>query len=61
MRKKIFVLVGMFLLSISAAFAGQITITTSCGKTVEVKSSDFKDTAELLEKTMLLDSALCDE
>lgn len=60
MKKKLFILMCILILSISASFARPITITTSCGKTIIVESGDFQDIGDLMDKVEKLDSAMCD-
>jgi hypothetical protein len=42
-----------------AAYADQITVNTSCGKTVTIESTDYNSGQEAVDAVIAIDKALC--
>lgn len=59
MKKLLLTLV--LLCCVSTAFAGTFTFTTSCGDTYTIEYPDDMDTKDLMNRLLLLDTALCGE
>lgn len=56
--KKIILSVAFALVAV-VSFAGSVSFTTSCGDTYTVEYPDGMTTQELVDRLILLDSALC--
>ena len=50
---------GLFAISGVSAFAHQVTINTSCGKTITVESGDYSNTKEMMKDVEAIDKAVC--
>lgn len=50
---------GLFAISGVSAFAHQVTVNTSCGKTITVESKDYSSTDEMIEAAQAIDEAVC--
>lgn len=45
--------------TLGIALAHPIEVTTSCGKTVTIESSDYSNGAEVVAAALAIESALC--
>lgn len=50
---------GLFAISGVSAFAHQVTVNTSCGKTITVESGDYSNAQEMLKDVEAIDKAVC--
>lgn len=50
---------GLFAISGVSAFAHQVTVNTSCGKTITVESEDYSSTDEMIKDAQAIDKAVC--
>ena len=50
---------GLFAISGVSAFAHQVTVNTSCGKTITVESKDYSNTKEMMKDVEAIDKAVC--
>ncbi|WP_018106536.1 hypothetical protein [Porphyromonas bennonis] len=50
---------GLFAISGVSAFAHQVTVNTSCGKTITVESDDYSSAEEMLNDVLAVDEAVC--
>ena len=50
---------GLFAISGVSAYAYQITVNTSCGKTITVESKDYSSVEEMLNDVYAVDKAVC--
>ena len=59
MKRKIVALSAILLMSVGAAMAHPIQITTSCGKIIYIESENYDNVDDLIHDVLLIDSVLC--
>lgn len=57
--KKTFLLFAILLLSIAPMFAGKVQVMTSCGRTVTLESSDYRNGQEMADAAYAIDGVVC--
>lgn len=50
---------GLFAISGVSAYAHQVTVNTSCGKTITLDSENYSSAQEMLNDAYAIDKAVC--
>lgn len=54
-------MLALIMLSSGAVYAQDVTIKTSCGKTVILQSKDYINSSDMIEDAFAIDDAICGE